>query len=678
MIPRLFARRYEFGDFQFEVDSLRLLRGGETVPLPPKAAALLQLFLERQGAVLKKDDIFTALWPNETVEESNLSRNIYLLRKTLTQHAPDEQFIETLPKIGYRFLAQAREIVPSPVSDPTPESFGVSNAQAEPGPVAVLPAEPQFPLAASIETGRQGNEKLGWRGTALSLVYRRVQIEANQMTEPAHRLGLNRETKVTLWAMSAVVILGLAAITAHRFFQPAIRLDSIAVLPFSELGVESHESALGIGMADTVISRLGSLGEIEIRPTSAIRRYAENPIDPLQAGRELNVEAVLTGNIQRLNGQARVTAQLLRVSDGKTLWSVALDEQTSGLFAVQDELTQQLSAILRLPLTDQQRRQLRKRETENLAAYNLYLKGRLFWNRRAQEWIRKAIESFEAAVQADPNYALAYSGLADCYSLVVSGLPPLERMPKAKQAAQKALELDDNLAEAHASLGFIKYKFDWDWQGAEEEFRRAIELNPNYATAHHWYGECLGLQAKFAESHAALLRAERLDPLSLAIKEDIGMVWFRMRDYQKALSKFKEVEEMDPRFVRIRNKQAELFGVLGRYDEAIAEKMAAMKLANRPAENIAQLADAYQKEGWQGYTRKEIAMSVAGKQRNGEDYLAKLYMRIGDTDQALKWLEKSFESRGEGPIRMKTDPEFDALRGDPRFIALLHRAGHTP
>lgn len=669
MTPPPLARRYQFGEFQFDVDSQRLLCGGQTIPLPPKAATLLHLFLESRGAVLKKDDIFAALWPHETVEESNLTRTIYLLRKTLTQHAPAEQFIETLPKIGYRFLADAREVLPPPIA------HTASQPPSPSSPLEVLPGESPFPASPPGSL----NEKLSWRETALGLVYRRVQVVGNQSFLPVKSVGkLNRQGRLTMWTVSALVVLSLAGLTAKRFFQSNIQVDSIAVLPFSELGVEGRESVLGLGMADTVISRLGSLDKIEVRPTSAIRRYAEHLVDPIQTGRELNVEAVLTGNIQRLNGQARVTAQLLRVGDGKTLWSVALDEDTAGLFALQDELTEQLTTALRLPLTEQQRRQLRKRETENLAAYNLYLKGRLFWNRRSPAWIRKAIESFEAAIQADPNYALAYSGLADCYSLVVSGLPPLERMPKAKTAAQKALQIDDSLAEAHASLAFIKYKFDWDWSGAEEEFRRAIELNPNYATAHHWYGECLGLQGKFAEAQAALKQAERLDPLSLAIKEDMGMVWFRMRDYQKALSKFQEVRDLDPQFVRIRNKQSETYVVMKRYDAAVTERLAAMKLAGRPAEDIAALGDAYQKEGWLGFTRKELALGLAGNLRSGEDYKAKLYLHLGDTEQALAWLEKSFEVRGEGPIRMKTDPEFDPIRSHPRFLALLQRAGHTP
>ncbi len=662
MTPLLPARRYEFGDFQFEVDSQRLFRGGEVVPLPPKAAALLQLFLERRGAVLKKDEIFATLWPNEIVEESNLTRTIYLLRKTLNQRAPAELFIETLPKIGYRFLAEAREILPAPpveepVAPPLPET---------------LSAETAFAGSPVVTAGKNG-----WRETALGLVYRRVQVDGEGQLLPV-RQGIPRPAKLTLWAVSGLVVLGLLALAARQFFQPEIPVESIAVLPFSELSGDARESVLGLGVADTVISRLGSLGEIEIRPTSAIRRYTERTPDPLLAGRELQVEAVLTGNIQRLGGQARLTAQLLRVRDGKTLWSVALDEDAAELFALQDHLTEEVAKALHLPLTAEQQLHLRKRDTENLAAYNLYLKGRLFWNRRSPEWIRKAIESFDAAIQADPNYALAYSGLADCYSLVVSGLPPSERMPKAKQFAQKALELDDSLAEAHASLGFIKYKFDWDWRGAESEFRRAIELNPNYATAHHWYGECLGLQAKYAEAHVALKQAERLDPLSLAIKEDIGMVWFRMRDYPKALGKYKEVQELDPRFARIRNKMSELYGVMGRHDEAVAEKLAFLEMNGKQADAVAALREAYQRGGWQGFIRKEIELVLANKIFLGQDYVAKRYVVLGDTEQALRWLEKSFESRGEGPIRMKTDPELDPLRSDPKFIAMLQRAGHTP
>ncbi|HMY73418.1 MAG TPA: hypothetical protein PLQ88_16500, partial [Blastocatellia bacterium] len=197
------------------------------------------------------------------------------------------------------------------------------------------------------------------------------------------------------------------------------------------------------------------------------------------------------------------------------------------------------------------------------------------------------------------------------------------------------------------------------------------------ATAHHWYGECLGLQGRFAEAHAALKQAERLDPLSLAIKEDIGMVWFRMRDFQKALSKYKEVQELDPRFARIRNKLSELYGVMGRHDEAVAEKLAFLEMNGKQTEAVASLREAYQRDSWQGFIRKEIELVLADKISLGQDYVAKRYVILGDAEHAISWLEKSFESRGEGPIRMKTDPEFDPLRSDPRFIALLQRAGHT-
>ncbi|MEP7341036.1 MAG: tetratricopeptide repeat protein [Acidobacteriota bacterium] len=671
MTPPLLARRYEFGEFQFEVDSLRLLRGGEIIPLPPKAATLLRLFLESRGAVLKKDDIFAALWPHETVEESNLTRTIYLLRKTLTQHAPTEQFLETLPKIGYRFTAQAREIL----SPATVIEDAASRSLTAPRTVGVLQEEKWLSSSPPATMG----EKMGWRESALSLVYRRVQVDANQGILPARSgLKLNRQVKMTMWAVSALVVLGLGAMTAQRFFLPGAKVNSVAVLPFSELGVESRESVLGLGMADTVISRLGSLGEIEVRPTSAIRRYAERAIDPMQAGRELNVEAVLTGNIQRLSGQVRITAQLLRVSDGKTLWSVALDDDTSGLFALQDHLTEQFTAALRLPLTEQQRRQLRKRETENLAAYNLYLKGRLFWNRRSPEWIRKAIESFEAAIQTDANYALAYSGLADCYSLTASGMPSLERMPKAKAAALKALELDNELAEAYASLGFIKYKFDLDWHGAEELLKRAIALNPNYATAHHWYGECLSLEGRADESLVELQRAEKLDPLSLPIKQDIGESFYRARRYEHAIKRLREVQELDPSFARVHRSLYMTYQAMGRYDDAINERLTQVSQWKMAPESLSALKQAYQESGWQGYWRKEVELMESHKMGGGDEgVLAQRYIYLDDKEHAFEQMEKSFAQRSGIPLQIKAAPEFDSLRSDPRFQKMLERAGHV-
>ncbi|MDQ4121423.1 MAG: winged helix-turn-helix domain-containing protein [Acidobacteriota bacterium] len=667
---------YEFGDFRFEVESQRLFKQGELVALPPKAAALLHLFLQRNGAVLKKEEIYDRLWGEELVEESNLTRTIYLLRKTLNQSDSPTQFIETLPKIGYRFFAEVREISPAihPVAEKAfafpAQNFSVSQIPVEPPLMRQTAIEPQ------ILPMHPASEPLVVSETAWGIFFRRVQVEPLKATaEFAPKVLQNRRMKIATLTILPALIVCLAALIAVRLSSPVeIKVQSLAVLPFSELGVDNRESMQGLGVADTVISRLGSLENVEVRPTSAVRPYLEKLTDPLEAGRELKVEAVLTGNIQRQNGNVRVTAQLLRISDGKTLWSGTFDEAASEIFTLQDKLTDTLVAKLNLPVTEEKREQLKKHGTQSVAAYNRYLQGRLFWNRRTPEWIQKAIVEFEEATKLDPNYAQAYAGLADSYALTSSGLPALERMPKAKAAAEKALELDNQLAEARASLGFIKYKFDGDWTGAEESLRRSIQLNPNYATAHQWLGELLAIVGQFDEALAAANQAERLDPLSLPIKEDVGLVYYRWRQYDKAEAKIKEVLEIDPRFTRARGRLISLYQLQGRFDEAIAERLKISEISGKPPEYIAALKQSYQKNGWNGFWRKYLELCEPSE----EDAFGKavISLRFGDKEQALDWLEKSFEERGTASARIKTDPQLDPLRDEPRFQMLLRRARH--
>jgi DNA-binding winged helix-turn-helix (wHTH) protein/TolB-like protein/lipopolysaccharide biosynthesis regulator YciM len=645
-------RFWEFGAFRLDVGKMRLIRDGQIIQLPPKAVGVLHLLLQRAGQVTEKEELFTTVWPGITVEESNLTQTVYLLRKTLSQQDDTQNFIETIPRVGYRFNGQVREVFESET-----KAIALSPRLS----TAVVPEnQPEQP---GLKTDQISDMALGEMAGTPTTLWRRGGV----------KIGL----VVSAMILVAAVAVGIWLAGKGR----GHAVHSIAVLPFAELGADTADSALGLGIADTVITRLGSLDKIEVRPTAAVQRYNNTQIDAIEVGRQLGVDAVLSGRIHRVgDGQTakmRVTAQLLDVATGKTILAKTFDLQPSDLFTLEDSLAQQVAASLKLDLTGADWQRLKKNYTDNLEAHQLYLKGRLFWNRRQPEWIKKGIECFEEATRLDPNYALAYAGIADSYALTSSGMPGLERMPKAKAAALKALELDNELAEAHASLGFIKYKFDYDWSGAEASLRRAIGLNPNYATAHHWYGECLSLMARPDESLAELQRAEKLDPLSLPIKQDIGESLYRARRYDRAITKFREVLELEPSFARVRRSMYMTYQAMGRHDDAVNERLTQVSQWKMAPESLAALKQAYQESGWQGYWRKELELMEAKKMGgSGETVLAQRHIYLGDKERAFPLMEKSFAERSGIALQLKADPEFDSLRSDPRFQEMLRRAGH--
>ncbi len=639
---------YELGVFQLDAENGLLWRGSEVIPLKPKAIALLHLLVQHPGVVLTKQEIMEALWPDTIVEEANLTQTIHLLRKALTQPGSSQPLIETVPKIGYRWLGEvqavkanghllrnlqaANELALAPPDSPTIEAAEAVQ------PVAPLPV----PLVAPIVPS-----PVWWR---------------------------NRRT---VWAaLGILLIFGLLSGTVFSRRSKGPLVNSIAVLPFGALGTTTSDPSLSLGLADALITRLVAQGNLEVRPTATISRYTETKVEALAAGKQLGVEAILTGYLHHANGHMRLTTQLVRVSDGKTIWAGVFDEDYANLFDLEDKLTRQVTAALRLPIDDNPRNQVKDYGTTNLEAWQLYQKGRYYWNKRQWDWTKKAIEVFEQALHLDPNYAQAYAGLADCYALWNPEMKPRERLAKAKPAAEKALALNDKIAEAHASLGFIKYKFEWDWHGAEVEFKRALELNPNYATAYHWYGESLSLNGRHTEAQTQLREAERLDPLSFPIKEDIGLAFYRARDFATAERKFREVLELDPSFFRTHHKLSDLLQDQGRYAEAFNENLIFWNGIKVAPEIVAALQQAYQQSGWQACAQKELELIAAGKLSDDAHRRARLSLRAGDREQALQLLMQSFDELGEAPLRIN-EPEFDPLRNDPRFHALLQRARHT-
>jgi tetratricopeptide (TPR) repeat protein len=459
---------------------------------------------------------------------------------------------------------------------------------------------------------------------------------------------------------------------------------SIAVLPFKPLVADNRDESLEMGIADTLIFRLSSIRGTVVRPISAVRKYTELNQDPLAAGREQQVDAVLDGSIQKVGDRVRVMARLLSVADGSVLWTDKGEQGGASLFAVQDAIAEKLAGSLAPKLTEEEKRQLTKPYTENAEAYRLYLLGRYFVNKRTPEGYQKGIEYFQQAIETDPANALAHSGLADCYTLLGGWqiLPPNESFVKARAAAERALALDDSLAEAHTSLALVK-NYSSDWPEAEAEFKRAIALNPNNEAAHRWYGAHLMGLGRLDEALAETRRALEFEPLSLPYNTQLGRIFYLMRAYDQAIEQYRKTLEIDPNFVIAHLQLGWAYEKQERYEEAIAQYQKTIALQGQPGTG--------ERVGGRGGVEARIgrAYALSGRRREAQKALdelhqlstqgaippynmALIYEGLGEQEQAIAWLEKVFEV-GSQRFGLKTDPTWDGLRSHPRFQHLLRR-----
>lgn len=458
---------------------------------------------------------------------------------------------------------------------------------------------------------------------------------------------------------------------------------SLAVLPFTVLSTEGNDAYLGLGMAETVITKLSALQQLIIRPTSAVRQYLSPQQDPLAAGREQRVDAVLDGSLQRVGERLRVTARLLQVRDGSVLWAWQQDTQHDrDLFAVQDAIADAVTQALRLQLSDKERTWLVQRHTDNIAAYHTYIKGRHFWNQRTEEALKHALEYFQQAIEIDPTYALAYAGLADANTTLGYGsyLAPHETFPHAKQAALHALEWDTSLAEPHTSLAYVKLYYEWDWAGAERAFQHAIALNPHYATAHHWYSVYLTAMERPDAARREIQRAHELDPLSLIIHTDIGFALYYARQYDQAIAQLRTTLEMTCQFPLAHLWLGRAYQQQGRYAEALAAfREASMGLGEWPV-TIAAMGYVYGVSGQTAEAHRVLAqLHQLAQHRYVTAYgVALVYAGLGEHDHAFAWLQKALEERTHWLVWLKLDPRWDGLCADPRFVDLLRRIGLPP
>ena len=455
---------------------------------------------------------------------------------------------------------------------------------------------------------------------------------------------------------------------------------TVAVLPFKPIDAGQRDAYLELGIADALITRLSNISQIVVRPVSAVRKFTDLEQDPATAGRELRADVVLDGHIQKAGNRIRVTARLSRVEGEHSLWAGTFDEEFTGLFAVEDAISEKVTAALALRLTGEQRARLTRRYMDDVEAYLLYLKGRYSWNRRTLEGVRKGIDFFRQAITLDPNYAPAYAGLADCYTKLgdvgITVLPPEKAFSEAKQAAVRALEIDPLLAEAHTSLAHLHMHF-YEWPDAERSFRRALELSPNYATAHHWYAYYLAFTRQFDEAIAELKRAAELDPLSLPINADFGEILYFTRRYDEAAEHLRKTLEMEPHFFQAHLNLARVYLQKGMYDEAVAEFLRARAISEQGTDALASLAHAYALSGRPGEAREILARLQAGAESQyvSPYRMALIHLGLGDRDRAFGWLRRAYAGHAEWMIYLTVDPSLDPLRADPRFARLVRRVG---
>ncbi len=453
---------------------------------------------------------------------------------------------------------------------------------------------------------------------------------------------------------------------------------TIAVLPFVDISPQKDQEYFCDGMAEELIDALTKLAGLRVVSRTSAFQFKGQAYDIRKIGEKLNVSHVLEGSVRKAGNKLRITAQLINIENGYHLWSEKYDRELEDVFAIQDDIARTIVNTLKIKLVGEPKAPLIKRYTDNLEAYQLYLKGRYFWNKRHEGGMQQAMECFKQAIEKEPTYALAYSGLADCFIILgfYTYLSPQEAFQKTKALAQKALEIDDTLGESHASLGFVKWDYDWNWLAAEHEFKRAFELTPNYAIAHWWYSFFLMMMGRTEESLAEIKKALEFDPLSLVINSSAGWMLYFARQYDQALDQCLKTFAMDPNFGVAHLHLGWIYEQKSMYDEAIDAFQKAIALLGSGPFNFV-LAHAYALSGKTDEARKILQeMNELSKQRYVSSYyMATVYVALNDKEQAFAWLEKAYEERDGWIVCLKVDPKFDSLRSDPRFTKLLRKVG---
>jgi TolB-like protein/DNA-binding winged helix-turn-helix (wHTH) protein/tetratricopeptide (TPR) repeat protein len=614
---------YRFGDFEFEPRTAELRRQGRKVRLREQPAQILTLLLARPGDLVTREEARQALWPGDTFVDFDVGLNsaVKRLRDALDDSAEQPRFVETLPRRGYRFIAPVE--APAPATEPAP------------APAVAAAHLPSMPARD-------------------------------------HRF----RAIVSLTAVAVILlVLALGVMSRRRPAEPPgpAPITSIAVLPFENLSGDREQDYFADGMTDSLITRLAQVRALRVISRTSVTQYTQKDKLLPRIAADLNVDAVVEGTVVRSGNRVRVTAQLIHAPTDRHLWASTYERELRDVIALQGELAGAIAEAVHVELRPEEQRRLAARGAVDPEAYDAYLKGRFFWNRRSPQDLAKAAQYFEQAIATDPAYAPAYSGLSDTYRLSgPQGLRPRDSMPKAEAAARQALALDDTLAEAHASLAGVLYRYHWDWEGAEREFRRSLELDPSYAEGHRAYAIYLMTVRRHEEAITELRRARELSPLSPVINVELAGALGRSGHYDEAIQQVQKALEIDPKMSQAYATLAAIHDKQGDYPKAIAALEKAAALSGRGG------------GAWLGYLyavsgrrREAQAMVAVLQQRSRQQYvspqhLAIVHLGLGDDDKAFALLEKAYEERAFEVLGF-SGRLYDRLRDDPRFQDLLRR-----
>jgi len=625
---------YEFGPYRIDSAERLLRRGDELIPLPPKVALTLLALVENAGRMVDKSDLMKIVWPDTFVEEGALTRNISLLRKTLGDTGDEPVYIETIPRRGYRFVAPVRT---GPFEAPSPTR---ADNRDQPEPLAPPPAPPP--------------------------------------------------SRARLKALATVLVLAGAAIAAFTYKKndtPAVTAtprpsNMLAVLAFRNVDQDASQSYFADGMTQALIDRLGKVRNLRIASYASAGISLTDADARAEILRNPAIKRVLTGTIQRSGGRIQIYAQLLDPRTWEVYWTRNYERKTEDVLDLESEVAEAIAGEIEAGITARDREHLRERRQTSPEAYDAYLRGLSFWNRRTEDGLKRAAEEFQRAIKADSSYAPAYAGLADSHSLLGSigtdGMPPEKAMPLAKAAAEKAVELDPDLADGYTSLAYIKLSYDWDLPAAEKDFSRALELNPNSATAHHWYSHYFMAAGDLAKATEQMHEALRLEPLSPSINIGIGWCLYYSQKYDEAIEQFRSVTESDPALPLAHQTLGMAYQQKGWFDRAIEEFKRAAAYSNNSPASVAALASAYAAMGRTAEARQELARleEMARTRYVPAFYFASVHYALGDLARTFTWGWKAIGERCDYLMYLRVEPRVGKLAGNPEFVralAAIHR-----